>query len=86
MGNQTSSSRGRFVSFFRRQPTGAVQAPGRVNLIGEHTDYNDGFVLPIAIERGTAALWARREDRVVNFRSLQADQPGGADLARGGPC
>jgi galactokinase len=40
-------------------------APGRVNLIGEHTDYNDGFVLPIAIDRGTAVAAAAREDRRV---------------------
>jgi hypothetical protein len=37
-----------FISAFAVQPTLSVQAPGRVNLIGEHTDYNDGFVLPCA--------------------------------------
>ncbi|NNE69875.1 MAG: galactokinase, partial [Rhodothermales bacterium] len=36
------------------EPSHVVRAPGRVNLIGEHTDYNDGFVLPLAIER---AVW-----------------------------
>ena len=40
-------------------------APGRVNLIGEHTDYNDGFVLPMAIDRHVAVAFAPREDRVV---------------------
>ena len=39
-----------FVGAFDRPPAAIVQAPGRVNLIGEHTDYNDGFVLPCAIE------------------------------------
>ena len=40
-------------------------APGRVNLIGEHTDYNEGFVLPVAINLGTAVAGARRSDRVL---------------------
>lgn len=42
-----------FRSQFQREPTILVAAPGRVNLIGEHTDYNDGFVLPMAIDRYT---------------------------------
>jgi len=59
-------------------------APGRVNLIGEHTDYNDGFVLPMAIERRTYVACAPRPDRRVVVRSLSSentlefelDQPG----------
>ncbi len=43
-----------FSSRFHRQPSLVVRAPGRVNLIGEHTDYNDGFVLPVAVDR---AAW-----------------------------
>ena len=59
----------------------AVRAPGRVNLIGEHTDYNDGFVLPIAIERQTVALVAPRDDRTVRLASLQMpDGPAEIDL------
>jgi galactokinase len=46
-----------------------VRAPGRVNLIGEHTDYNDGFVLPMAIERGLRLAVRRRNDRLVVLRS-----------------
>src|SRR5262245_25761786 len=45
-------------------------APGRVNLIGEHTDYNDGFVLPMAIDRRTFIAIAPREDRVVRVASI----------------
>lgn len=53
----------RFTEAFGRPPRFAVAAPGRVNLIGEHTDYNAGFVLPMAIERRTLILADRRADR-----------------------
>ncbi|MGD0248170.1 MAG: galactokinase family protein, partial [Candidatus Limnocylindrales bacterium] len=43
----------RFVHIHGRQPRWIAAAPGRVNIIGEHTDYNGGFVLPMAIERYT---------------------------------
>ena len=60
-----------FERVFRRPAAGAVRAPGRANLIGEHTDYNDGFVLPIAIERHTVAAYAPRPDRTIRFHSVQ---------------
>ena len=41
-----------FGECFGMDPQGAWQAPGRANLIGEHTDYNEGFVLPFALDRG----------------------------------
>ncbi|MFG0328927.1 MAG: galactokinase [Phycisphaerales bacterium] len=47
-----------FATRFEREPTLAAAAPGRVNLIGEHTDYNDGFVLPVAIDRWVVAVGA----------------------------
>jgi galactokinase len=49
------------------------RAPGRVNLIGEHTDYNDGFVLPAAIERETVVGAGPRRDRMVRARSVDDD-------------
>ena len=52
----------RFERTFGRPATHAAAAPGRVNLIGEHTDYNDGYVLPLAIERKTVIVAARRHD------------------------
>src|SRR3954454_25083928 len=53
-----------FTETFGGQPDGYWWAPGRVNLIGEHTDYNDGFVLPLALGLGVAAA-ARVADRTV---------------------
>jgi galactokinase len=56
------------------------RAPGRVNLIGEHTDYNDGFVLPMAIQRSTTMAAAKRTDRTVRIYSLNLDQRAEFDL------
>src|SRR5690606_28759843 len=47
-----------------------VRAPGRVNLIGEHTDYNDGFVMPLAIDREILLAGRRRRDGAVRVCSL----------------
>ncbi|HOA87000.1 MAG TPA: galactokinase [Microbacteriaceae bacterium] len=61
-----------FTRRFGRAPLGVWSAPGRVNLIGEHTDYNDGFALPFAIDRRTWAAVAPREDRRIRVASTFA--------------
>jgi galactokinase len=59
---------GTFKQRFGTAPSAVVRAPGRVNLIGEHTDYNDGFVLPMAIDRASwIALRPRKDTRVTIF-------------------
>ena len=59
-------------------------APGRVNLIGEHTDYNDGFVLPIAIDRRTVVAASPRTDRRVRVVTLNLDEQAEFDLDQQG--
>jgi galactokinase len=81
-----------FVQRHGRAPETVWSAPGRANLIGEHTDYNDGFVLPFAIEQRVFVAAARRTDSRVHASSRQAptddgswrvDDPHGAAPARG---
>jgi len=70
-----------FAELFGREPDGLWSAPGRVNLIGEHTDYNEGFVLPFAIDRRTVVAVGARDDRVVRVASTIADEVVEIDLA-----
>jgi galactokinase len=65
----SASVRHRFEERFGRAPR-LFGAPGRVNLIGEFTDYNDGFVLPMAIDRETIVAAAARTDRLVRVHSM----------------
>ncbi|MFW6330771.1 MAG: galactokinase [Gemmatimonadota bacterium] len=69
-------------------PAVVVRAPGRVNLIGEHTDYNDGFVLPLTLERAVWIALRPRRDRRVRVVSTDFDEAAEFaldGLARGGP-
>lgn len=59
-----------FQRLYGRDPESVAVAPGRVNLIGEHTDYNDGFVLPCALEFTTQVAYRPRKDRTVRVTSL----------------
>jgi len=67
-----NAAAGWFAVSYGRQPEGVWHAPGRVNLIGEHTDYNEGFVLPFALPRGVQAAASQRSDEVIELRSRQA--------------
>lgn len=65
--------RDRFRAAFGREAEGAWSAPGRVNLIGEHTDYNGGASLPFAIDRRARIAVGLREDRLARIGTSQAD-------------
>ncbi len=69
----------KFTKIHNRQPR-IFRAPGRVNLIGEHTDYNEGFVLPFAIDRETLVAGAVRDDTKINFHALDVDESFTLDL------
>lgn len=62
-----------FASTFHQQPARLVHAPGRVNLIGEHTDYNGGFVFPAAINFGTWIAVSPRDDRLIDAVAVDFD-------------
>ena len=62
-----------FTQKYNKQPELTVYAPGRVNIIGEHTDYNDGFVMPCAINYGTAIAGAKRTDHIWNVYAADLD-------------
>lgn len=70
MTNLIQNVKDAFNSVLSYAPTHIVQAPGRVNLIGEHTDYNDGFVLPCAINYQTVVAAAKRDDNIVRVVSV----------------
>lgn len=70
---------------YGRPPAGIWQAPGRVNLMGEHTDYNDGFVLPAALDRTTMAAVAVREDGVARVFSTSEPDVVEIEMAGIGP-
>jgi galactokinase len=71
----------RFQDLYGRRPR-VWSAPGRVNLIGEHTDYNEGFVLPAAIDLRTYVAAAPRADRLVSVNALNLGEESSFDLDR----
>ena len=74
LGPAARDARDLFAATIGGEPSGLWSAPGRVNLIGEHTDYNDGFVLPFAIDRRTYAAATRSAERRIRVAStLEAE-------------
>lgn len=74
-------ARAGYNAAFGTAPDGLWSAPGRVNLIGEHTDYNDGFVLPFAINRRTIVALGARNDQKLRIASSYADEVAEIDLS-----
>ncbi|MBB1452945.1 galactokinase [Pseudoalteromonas sp. SG43-1] len=66
-----------FLSLYGAPAQGIAAAPGRVNLIGEFTDYNDGFVLPCSLEFRTQVMFKERDDNIITVHSL--NYPGEKD-------
>ncbi|WP_434138690.1 galactokinase [Photobacterium leiognathi] len=73
MSNLISNVKHAFTAVLGYQPSHLIQAPGRVNLIGEHTDYNDGFVLPCAINYQTVVAATPRTDNIIRVVSVDYD-------------
>ncbi len=71
--NRTQTLYEEFTKQLKTKPQWMAVAPGRVNLIGEHTDYNDGFVLPVALERDVRLLYNPRSDRHVRLYAVEFD-------------
>lgn len=71
-----AAAHGAFVVHFGSEPAGVAFAPGRVNLIGDHVDYQDGLVLPMPVREGTAVAWRTRDDDQVR---VFAKDVGGED-------
>src|SRR5262252_8554076 len=72
-----------FVRHYGHVPAWIARAPGRVNLIGEHTDYNEGLVLPMAIEREVLMAGAPNGGREMRLRSTAIDEPTSIDISGG---
>lgn len=68
-----AAAHGVFVAQFGSEPAGVAFAPGRVNLIGDHVDYQDGLVLPMPVREGTAVAWSKRDDGQVRVFARDID-------------
>src|SRR5687768_3593898 len=70
-----------FTEQFNGQPTVQVKSPGRINVIGEHTDYNEGFVLPAAIDKYGHVAVSQRKDDVISLYSIEFKERFDAKIA-----
>lgn len=75
-GDDAQTLHAQFAEVFGYPPSATVRAPGRVNLIGEHTDYNGGLVLPIAIDRAVTITIGRRGGESIRIASNHRDEAG----------
>src|SRR4051812_12191046 len=78
-GTNTTLLHDEFVRRFGREAR-IFSAPGRINVIGEHTDYNDGFVMPFAIDRRTYVAGSARADRRLVVHSVDLNETAEIDL------
>jgi galactokinase len=79
------AARAAFADTYDRPPSVVARAPGRVNLIGEHTDYNRGLVLPVALPHATYAAMAPRSDGEVRIASIEETTPWAGSVDALGP-
>lgn len=70
----TSAISTKFKEVYQRTPDLLINAPGRINLIGEHTDYNDGFVLPAAIDKSIVFGIGKRTDKLIKYYSVDLNE------------
>ncbi|MCP4727376.1 MAG: galactokinase [bacterium] len=68
-----NKTRSVFVERFGKEPEVSSKAPGRANIIGEHTDYNGGFVLPVGIDKCIYACGSKRTDSIIEIHSMDFD-------------
>jgi galactokinase len=80
--SELATLRADFARHYGHSPAWITRAPGRVNLIGEHTDYNEGFVLPMAIEREVLMAAAPNGSRQIRLRSTAVDDPATVELSQ----
>lgn len=71
-----------FAAHYGAEPKMVIRAPGRVNLIGEHTDYNDGFVFPVAIDKATYIAASPRTDNTVRMLAADLNDSDSFDLGQ----
>src|SRR4051812_49923512 len=81
----TEATRALFREVYGADAAVVARAPGRVNLIGEHTDYNGGLVLPVALPHATYAAVAARDDRVLRIASGDDGEPWTGSIDEVGP-
>lgn len=82
MAELIEDSRRKFLKIYGSEPVWIASAPGRVNLIGDHTDYNNGFVFPMAIDRRTVVLARPNEQKALRVFSTALDRTATIDLTR----